>query len=54
MGVAIGTAILWILPNLTNMWGVPSSLEYTVIGTALLLGAVLDEVLRWRGAARTA
>jgi len=46
LGVFIGTAILILLPNLTNMIGIPSSLEYTVIGGALLLGAILDEVLR--------
>jgi hypothetical protein len=34
------------------MWNIPSSLEYTVIGTALLLGAILDETLRRRRAAR--
>jgi hypothetical protein len=28
------------------MWGVPSALEFTVIGGALLLGAILDELLR--------
>jgi ribose transport system permease protein len=46
IGILVGTAIIWLLPNLTNMWGIPSSLEYTVIGIALLLGATLDEVLR--------
>jgi len=51
-GIVIGTSILWILPNLTNMLGVPSALEYTVIGFALLLGAILDELLRPRTAAR--
>src|SRR5262249_21772637 len=45
-GICIGTTILILLPNLTNMWGISSTLEYTVIGGALLLGAVLDEVLR--------
>jgi ribose transport system permease protein len=49
LGVLMGTAILWILPNFTKMWGVPSELEYTVIGSALLLGAILDELLRQRG-----
>jgi ribose transport system permease protein len=49
-GILIGTAILWILPNFTNMWGVPSALEYTVIGGALLLGAIMDELLRRRPA----
>ena len=52
LGVIIGTAILWILPNFTKMWGVPSQLEYTVIGAALLIGALLDEGLRRRGLSR--
>ncbi len=52
LGVFIGTSILILLPNLTNMLGIPSSLEFTVIGTALLLGAILDEVLRRLGAGR--
>jgi ribose transport system permease protein len=52
LGMLIGTCILWILPNLTNMWGVPSALEFTVIGGALLFGAVLDEILRRQGAVR--
>ena len=39
LGVIMGTAILWILPNFTKMWGVPSELEYTVIGAARLVGA---------------
>jgi ribose transport system permease protein len=50
VGIWIGATILTVLPNLTNMWGVPSALEPTVIGGALLLGAVLDELLRRRGA----
>jgi hypothetical protein len=31
------------------MWGVPSELKFTVIGAALLVGALLDELLRRRG-----
>ncbi len=50
VGMFIGTAILVLLPNLTNMWGIPSQLEPTVIGTALLACAVLDELLRRRSA----
>lgn len=46
LGVMIGAAILWILPNFTKMWNVSSQLEYTVIGSALLVGALLDEFLR--------
>jgi ribose transport system permease protein len=49
LGIVIGTCILRILPNLTTMWGVRSELEFTVIGGALLFGAILDELLRRRG-----
>jgi ribose transport system permease protein len=47
-GMIIGTTILWILPNFTKLAGVPSTLEYMVIGGALLAGAMLDELLRRR------
>ena len=50
LGILMGTTILWLLPNLTNLWGVPSEVEFIVIGGALLLGAILDEVLRSRSA----
>jgi ribose transport system permease protein len=53
MGMLIGTAILVLLPNLTNMWGIRSELEPTVVGAALLLCAVLDELLRRRDARQT-
>jgi ribose transport system permease protein len=49
LGILIGTAIIRILPTFTQMWKVDPSLEYTVIGGALLLGALLDELLRRRG-----
>jgi ribose transport system permease protein len=50
LGILIGTSILWILPNFTRMWGVSSQLEYTVIGSALLIGAILDELLKRKSA----
>jgi ribose transport system permease protein len=52
LGIVIGTAILVMLPNLTNLLGVPSELEFIVIGGALLVGAIMDELLRPRSAAR--
>jgi ribose transport system permease protein len=52
LGMFIGTSILWLLPNFNNMMGISSTLEKIVIGSALLLGAILDEVLRRRGAVR--
>lgn len=48
LGVLIGTSIIRILPTFTQMWRVDPSLEYTVIGGALLLGALMDEFLRRR------
>jgi ribose transport system permease protein len=46
LGVIIGTTILVLLPNLSNMLGVKSEFDSVVIGAALLVGAILDEVLR--------
>ncbi len=46
LGVVIGTTILVLLPNLCNMLGVKSEFNDVVIGAALLIGAILDEVLR--------
>jgi hypothetical protein len=40
--------ILWILPNFTRMWGISDKLQYTFIGVALLIGAIVDEMLRQR------
>src|SRR5262249_55037155 len=54
LGILIGTAILWILPTLMIPWGVRSEDEHIVIGGALLLGAITDEVLRRRSAVRVA
>lgn len=48
LGVIMGTMVLWILPNFARMWGISDKLQYTVIGAALLLGAVVDEMLRRR------
>ena len=45
-GILMGSTILAILPNFAKMWGFKSDLEYMVIGVALLLGALLDELLR--------
>jgi len=51
-GILVGTAILVMLPKAVSFWGIPDTLEYTVIGGALLIGAVLDETIRRRGAVR--
>jgi ribose transport system permease protein len=53
LGVIMGTALLRILPNLANMWEVPSELEFIIIGGALLVGAFMDEVLKSRAMTKT-
>ena len=52
VGIMIGTAILVLLRQAVTFTGVPDTLEYTAIGTALLLGAILDETIRRRSAVR--
>ncbi len=48
VGIVVGTSILAMLKTAVFFWGVPDALEYTAIGSALLLGAVLDEFFRRR------
>jgi ribose transport system permease protein len=52
VGMLIGTCIIIILPNLVTMWGFSSQLEFFIIGAALFLGAVLDELMRRRNTVR--
>ena len=51
-GMILGTAVLPLLRNLCILAGLPSDLEFTVIGIALLVGTIVDEVLKRRAAAR--
>ena len=46
LGLALGTAILPLLRSLVIFAGIPSDLEFMVIGVALLLGTMADELLR--------
>lgn len=53
LGLALGTAILPLLRSLVIFAGIPSDLEFMVIGVALLLGTVADELLRRGSLGRT-
>jgi ribose transport system permease protein len=46
IGIILGTAILPLLRSFVIFAGIPSDLEFTVIGIALLLGTIADEFLR--------
>jgi ribose transport system permease protein len=52
IGILIGTALLQVLPNLVNLLGIPSSLNFAVMGAVILIGVLADELLRQRQAAR--
>jgi ribose transport system permease protein len=50
IGILIGTALLQVLKNLVNLLSIPSSLEFAVMGTVILLGVIGDQFLQRRKA----
>lgn len=50
IGILIGTALLQVLQNLVNLLGIPSSLNFAVMGVVILLGVIADQVLQNRKA----
>lgn len=51
LGVVLGAALMQVLRNAINLLGVPTQLEFAVIGAVILAGVSIDELLR-RYAAR--
>ncbi|HTQ12143.1 MAG TPA: ABC transporter permease [Fimbriimonadaceae bacterium] len=54
VGIILGTALLQVLQNLVNLLGIPSSLNFAVMGAVIILGALADQLLINRSAARRA
>jgi len=54
IGIIIGAALLQVLQNLVNLLGIPSSLNFAVMGAVILIGVLADQLLRQRQAARIA
>jgi ribose transport system permease protein len=50
VGILIGVALLQVLQNLVNLLGVPSSLNFAVMGFVILLGVIGDQMLKQRTA----
>ncbi len=50
IGILIGTALLQVLQNLVNLLGIPSSLNFAVMGTVILVGVIADQILQRRAA----
>jgi ribose transport system permease protein len=48
LGIVLGTALLQVLQNLVNILGIPSSLNFAVMGTVILLGVFADQHLQKR------
>ena len=50
IGILIGTALLQVLQNLVNLLGIPSSLNFAVLGAVILVGVIADQMLQSRPA----
>jgi ribose transport system permease protein len=50
VGILIGTALLQVLQNLVNLLGIPSSLNFAVLGAVILVGVIADQMLQRRPA----
>lgn len=53
-GIVLGTVLLQVLQNLVNILGIPSSLNFAVMGTVILLGVLADRELERRRALNVA
>jgi ribose transport system permease protein len=46
IGILIGTALLQVLQNLVNLLGIPSSLNFAVMGAVILVGVIADQLFQ--------
>jgi ribose transport system permease protein len=54
IGIVIGTALLQVLQNLVNLLGIPSSLNFAVMGAVVLVGVLADQWFQSRQTAKLA
>lgn len=54
LGVLFGAALLQVLQNLVNLLGIPSSLNFAVMGAVILIGVLADSLVQRRSRVRTA
>ncbi len=50
IGILLGAALLQVLQNLVNLLGIPSSLNFAVMGAVILMGVIADQILQRRTA----
>jgi ribose transport system permease protein len=48
LGIVIGTMLLQVLQNLINLLGIPSSLNFAVMGAVIFLGVLVDQIVGQR------
>jgi ribose transport system permease protein len=48
LGIVLGTVLLQVLQNLVNILGIPSSLNFAVMGAVILVGVIADQQLQRR------
>jgi len=48
LGIIIGTALLQVLQNLVNLLGIPSPLNFAVMGAVVLIGVLADQYFQGR------
>jgi ribose transport system permease protein len=48
IGILLGTTLLQVLQNLVNLLGIPSSLNFAVMGAVILIGVVADQLVKQR------
>src|SRR5215467_12726588 len=48
VGIVLGTILLQVLQNLVNLLGIPSSLNFAVMGAVVLIGVLSDQLIQRR------
>jgi ribose transport system permease protein len=48
VGILLGTTLLQVLQNLVNLLGIPSSLNFAVMGAVILVGVIADQLMQRR------
>jgi ribose transport system permease protein len=54
IGILIGVALLQVLQNLVNLLGIPSSLNFAVMGAVVLVGVLADQLFKNRARKKVA
>jgi ribose transport system permease protein len=52
VGVLLGATLMQVLRNATNLVGIPTQLEFAIIGAVILAGVTIDELVKRYAAAR--